>query len=139
MLLDSLSTYVGLLVALSIATERVVEIVKAAVPYLREGEATSLKEVHRRALLHLVAVISGVLVAYFARPALPPELVGTSPKPALLFALGLLASGGSAMWNSALGYVEAIRNVRRDVRNAVDDIGAAAADRRQARIPEQLR
>lgn len=66
---------VGLLVALSVASERVVEIVKGLIPRLTGKSEVKWKEGVRRTLNQLLAVGAGILTAYLARPALPLEVV----------------------------------------------------------------
>src|SRR5262245_36062259 len=96
--LNSISSLVALLVALSVASERLVEIVKGFVPFLNQENATNpAAEARRKAILQAMAVVAGVLTAFLAGPALPESLVPDHWYSKL--ALGLLASGGSGFWN----------------------------------------
>ena len=68
---SQLTSVVGLLVALSVASERLVEIIKGGVPPLT-GKGTVLwKENVRRSANQALAVGAGILTAYLARPAIP--------------------------------------------------------------------
>lgn len=110
--MDTLATTVGLLVALSIASERLVEIVKGLSSFLRIAQQDEKREATRRMLLHVLAVAAGIATAFLARPALPTNAFPVTDPMAVL-ALGLLASGGSGFWNAVLGYVLQVKNQNR--------------------------
>jgi hypothetical protein len=105
--MESLSTAVALLIALSVASERLVEIVKGWIPYLnRKFEVTPKRtpknkkeyfesEGVRKAIIQLMAVAAALL----ARPAIVKVLPAWDSTSHFL-ALGLLSSGGSGFWNS---------------------------------------
>lgn len=115
-----LSTIVGLLAALSVASERLIEIVKGFIPWLDKQNPDPSTETRRRAALHALAAVAGVLTAIVAGQAFPDTL---HVPPGLLgkVVLGLLASGGSGFWNSILDYVN----------NAKDLKGAQAEQKKQ--------
>jgi len=122
---DKLSAMIGLLIALSVATERLVEIVKGVVPPLNGKSTIAWRENLRCACNQLLAVGAGVLTAFLARPAIPAELLPSTNATAMV-ALGLLASGGSGFWNSVLAYVLSLKDMK----------AVAARDaRRQAGLP----
>ena len=91
--------------ALSVATERVTEFIKR-VPFISSflsAKTTGAKEDIRVICVHALAVaIAMVLCFYF--PELAPKMDGAQATPTfgLCFIYGLLASGGSSFWNSAL-------------------------------------
>ena len=109
--MESLSTAVALLIALSVASERLVEIVKGWIPYLnRKFEVTPKRtpknkkeyfesEGVRKAIIQLMAVAAGIATALLARPAIVKVLPAWDSTSHFL-ALGLLSSGGSGFWNS---------------------------------------
>lgn len=104
-MLDTVIAVIGFILALSIASERLVDIIKGFSPWLQE-ENPKIKEYQRRSLLQILAIFSGVLSAYLAQDAIPPEMAN------LHFAvLGLLASGGSGFWHAILNYVTGIKNI----------------------------
>lgn len=96
---------------LSVATERVTEFIKR-VPkisdYLSANLPPGRQEDVRVILVHLLATIIGTTVCYFFPQLAPDALVQKTAEGAsylqfhwcILF--GLLASGGSGFWNSAL-------------------------------------
>jgi hypothetical protein len=119
-----LTAIMSLLIALSIAAERLVEIVRGFIPALNTPRADAKWEGRRRAGLQLIAVGAGVLTAWLARGAIPTELVDVTSGWSVL-ALRLLASGGSGFWNAILTYFLKVK-----------DIKAAEADARKKGLEE---
>ena len=110
---DTLVTLVGLLVALSVASERLVEIIKGLVPALDKENADTMKEGWRKAGIHTLAIASGVLTALLARPALHGVLPDPWSTTGSYVALGFLTSGGSGLWNGILGYVKNVKDIKK--------------------------
>lgn len=145
-----LTAIVTILITLSIASERLVEIIKGFIPYLNpdtsEGppEADTVfpepyKEAKRKAIISIVAVCCGIATAFLASPILAgifkdlfsgstckltvgfANLGENSPCGFdlsgnglfLVLALGLLASGGSTLWNSILEYLLKIKDLKK--------------------------
>jgi hypothetical protein len=110
---NGLTTVLALLVALSVAAERLAEIIKGVFPCLNQENADPKKERWRKIALQLLAGGCGVLTAYLAGPAIRgvvPEAWTTGWG---LLALGLLASGGSGFWNAVLGYVKNVKDIKK--------------------------
>jgi hypothetical protein len=100
-----LTSVISLLVALSIASERLVDIIKGLVPWLNQQRRKPVEEGWRKAALQVIAVIAGT-TAWLAGPSVPAhDFTGK-------LALGLLASGGSGFWNSILTYVTKAKDVK---------------------------
>lgn len=108
-----LSTIVGLLIALSVATERLVEIIKGIVPFLNEQHDNPTRESWRKAVLQAIAIVAGIITALLARPAISDIVSGPWNTFPGLIALGLLASGGSGFWNSVLTYVLMVKDIKK--------------------------
>jgi hypothetical protein len=108
-----LTAIVGVILALSIASERLVEIIKGFIPDLNKQDADPKAEGRRRSYLQILAVFSGVLTAFLARDYIPPEIAKPTESWSIL-GLGLLASGGSGLWNSVLTYVTKAKDIKRD-------------------------
>jgi len=104
-----ITTVISLLVGLSIASERLVDIIKGLVPWLNQERRKPAEEGWRKAALQIIAVFAGITTAWLAGPAvpdfLPHDFTGN-------LALGLLASGGSGFWNSILTYVTKAKDVK---------------------------
>jgi hypothetical protein len=132
MSLDSLPTVITLLIALSVAAERVVEIIKSLFRWLDEAHENPREEGFRRAALHALAALSGIIISWLAWPIvaqvltpIPDNAIG--PRISTVFALGLLASGGSGFWNSMLTYVESLKELKRaDAQEREAQLKAAA-------------
>lgn len=127
-MLDTLSNLLAVLIALSVAAERLVEILKNLVPYLRTEQAAANAEARRKLVLQLLAVAAGIATAFLAETVLPTRL----QDPRHLVLLGLLASGGSGFWTSILGYVTSVKNVGQ-VQAAQQNLTLAAHAARLAR------
>ncbi|MGI4887197.1 MAG: hypothetical protein ACRYFR_19755 [Janthinobacterium lividum] len=108
-MLDKLSNLLAVLIALSVAAERLVEIVKNLVPYLRTTQTPANAEARRKLVLQLLAAAAGVATAFLAKELLPTPL----QNPRHLVLLGLLASGGSGFWTSILGYVNNVKDIKK--------------------------
>jgi energy-converting hydrogenase Eha subunit A len=90
-----LTTVISLLIALSIASERLVDIIKGLVPWLNQQRRKPAEEGWRKAALQILAVIAaGITTAWLASAAMPKG-VGIPDDWTGTLALGLLASGGS--------------------------------------------
>jgi hypothetical protein len=110
--LGNLSTLVSLLIALSVASERLVEIIKGVIPFLNCTNDDPTKEGWRKAALQALAVVAGIITALLARSAIGesvPAVLNSTPG---FLALGLLASGGSGFWNSILTYVNKVKDIK---------------------------
>jgi O-antigen ligase len=107
----TLYALVALLVSLSVASERLVEIIKGLFPSLNQENSDPKKEGWRRAGLQALAVLAGIITALLARPAIQgmekwDTLAGT-------LAIGFLASGGSGFWNAILTYVKNVKDIKK--------------------------
>jgi len=110
--MTKLTTVVSLLIGLSIASERLVEILKGFIPALDQQSSDPHKEGRRRAVLQILAVIAGIVTASLASPMIPKEVYDATSIWGIL-ALGLLASGGSGFWNSVLTYVTKVKDIKK--------------------------
>jgi len=122
--LNDLSVVVSLLVALSIASERLVSTIKGLIPFLNQENPDPIKEGRRGSILQTLAVISGIVTALLARPVVSDIVPKAWNSNLGLLALGLLASGGSGFWNSIQGYVNQVKDIKKlqveQVKKAVD-------------------
>lgn len=119
-----LTMLVTLIAALSVAAERLVEIVKGLIPWLNEDK-TSLtagpltakqqkSERHRKAALQLLAVIAGIVTTGLAWPAVGGIIPADTLAKQILMVIGIgfLTSGGSGLWNAILMWILHIKNIR---------------------------
>jgi len=107
--LTELTALVSLIAALSIASERLVEIIKGYCPSLDQQKEDPKEEGKRRSNLQMLAVASGIVTALLARDYVPAQLSDPSRGWSII-GLGLLASGGSGFWNSILTYLLKVKD-----------------------------
>lgn len=138
---NKLIAIVTILITLSIASERLVEIIKGFFPKLITPPSDDPQlEARRKANVSLLAVASGIITTFLASPLLAgifKDLFKDSSCPMfiswfgslgnnapcgfslntngllLILALGLLASGGSSLWNSILEYLLKIKDLKK--------------------------
>jgi hypothetical protein len=106
-----LAAFVTLMIALSVATERLVEIVKGLSSFLNCENPDPRKEGWRRSLLQILAVAAGIFTAWTASSYVPEEIARPTESWHIV-GLGLLASGGSGFWNSVATYVLKLKDVK---------------------------
>lgn len=107
-----LESFIGLLATLSIATERLVEIVKGVVPWINEAKPDPKAEGQRRTALHCLAVVAGmasVALAQYCGLQLPDKLENLFG----YLAIGILVSGGSGFWNGIVSYIGNVKDVKK--------------------------
>jgi len=108
--------------AMSIAAERVVEIIKGIVPSLAATDPDVKKERRRHMTLQLVAALAGIGVAAAAHDQVnrsfddflnsSGDVWGMGLMAVKYVILGVMVSGGSALWNHALDIVGAVKTVQ---------------------------
>ncbi|MEZ4297880.1 MAG: hypothetical protein R3B70_23185 [Polyangiaceae bacterium] len=132
---EKITAIVTVLVALSVASERLVEITKGLIPYLGEKSAENprgVAERWRRPLVQMLTVASAVLITALARNAIPDEVLVHREDPLSILALGLLASGGSGFWSSILGYLEQVKNIKKGLVTELKKAGSLPPERSDA-------
>jgi hypothetical protein len=126
MTLESLSSLLALILAISLASERLVTIVKTALPWLNTpartvtGEEDDEADRPRRLLLQLLALagawVTSWLVATGDALQVSDLLLGKVPytdgKSLPVWLVAVLGSGGSAFWAQILAYTRAAREIR---------------------------
>lgn len=103
---------VSLLAALSVATERLVEIIKGSIPWLNAPAGDAKQEGWRQAALHVLAAVAGIVTAWMANSVITGTIPGQWSTGGGIIVIGLLASGGSGFWNSILSYVKATKDLQ---------------------------
>ncbi len=137
--MEQLWALVTMLLAISIATERAIAILKSAVKRLADPKPDPAKpdepapgDRWRRLAVQLIAVaIAWVLAALVATKApgvkFPSNIFGdmafgplTGQLKLPIWLVGLLASGGSAFWNSIVEMLRAVKEAKRAERRLAD-------------------
>ena len=109
---QTLYSLVMALAALSVASERLVEIIKGSIPYFGQKSDDPYQESLRQAAIQLLAVAAGTLTAYLAKDLLPTAVLGKGEFTRFLL-LGIMISGGSGFWNSILSYLVKIKDIKK--------------------------
>jgi hypothetical protein len=107
-----LAAFVSLMIALSVATERLVEIIKGFFAYLSNAQPDERSERHRKSALQLLAVVAGIFTAWSSSSYIPAEIAKPTETWQII-GLGLLASGGSGFWNSIATYVLKLKDLKK--------------------------
>ncbi|MBK8959758.1 MAG: hypothetical protein IPM80_15375 [Proteobacteria bacterium] len=110
---STLQATLGLILSVSIASERLVEIIKGMSAWLNEAKPDPRAEGCRRSALQALAVASGIATAFLAQPLLAPMYSEMSDHRLACVAVGLLASGGSGFWNAILSYVLQVKELKK--------------------------
>ena len=112
----NISSFLTYIAALSVATERVTEFTKR-IPWIsnllsarRQGSAEDVRVI----AVNLLAVVVGMVLCHSFPGGLQSAGLGDGKDASwlLCFGCGLLASGGSSFWNSAL---DTLRGVKQKV------------------------
>jgi hypothetical protein len=122
---------VTLLATLSVAVERVVEIIKGMVPFLGKQLDPGPAENRRRALLQALAVVCGAVAAYMAQGQIvkidaAKWLVAPDLHYAGFLIFGFLTAGGSAFWNHILDIIGALKTQKENTAKATAPVAAPA-------------
>jgi hypothetical protein len=111
--INNISSIITLLAALSIASERLVEIIKGFVPFLStETPDRPDNERIRKAILQILALAAGLITAWLTKDTGAIQTLIPDSKLAWI-PLGLLASGGSGFWNSVQTYVSKAKDLKK--------------------------
>lgn len=106
-----LAAFVALMIGLSVATERLVEIIKGLFETLNCERQDPVAEGRRKSALQVLAVLAGIATAWAASPYIPMELAKPTESWQII-GLGLLASGGSGFWNSIATYALKLKDLK---------------------------
>jgi hypothetical protein len=90
--------------AVSVAVERVTEIVKQMFPWLTQPPADPTKWNQRTTVLQLLALCTGIAIA-----AVGELQIGGKTGWAVYVLVGLLSAGASRFWNNILGIIKAMK------------------------------
>ena len=111
--LSKTTEIVTLLAALSMASERLVEIIKGYFPSLNTAFENPDEEGKRRVKIQIIGVIAGILTAALSAGLLPETLYRPGNHEVMsIILVGLMVSGGSGFWNSILTYTAKIKDVK---------------------------
>ena len=132
--LDDLTKLLALLVAVSVAAERLVEILKTFIfKNLSKVLTDPDQEARRQVKVQVLALVASLLTALLLRT------VGTLAMSwGATLALGFLASGGSSLWNSLLGWAKGLKDIRQTQGEQVRQADQAGARIVPPELPRQV-
>jgi phosphatidylglycerophosphate synthase len=110
--INNLSSFVTLLAALSVASERLVEIVKGFFGFLSTENTDPAQERRRKTYLQILALLAGLLTAWLTKDVNAVKALIPDTQLAWI-PLGLLASGGSGFWNSIQTYLAKAKELKK--------------------------
>lgn len=133
--MSEVSAFVGIMIAISMAVERCVEILKGMIPQLGISNTDPTKDGRRSACVQGLAVFFGALIAEVSKT----QIAGAVPSvkqvfdggwlvalaPCLL--VGFMASGGSGFWNHILDLLGAMKVKQEAVAQADTQLQLKAA------------
>ena len=119
-MITEISKLVSIILAISLASERLVVFLKTLIPWLADKPATDQSvypknDTVRRIIVMLIAFLAAWLTSGFLAEAGKPFGFGYIKISDQLFLpcgiMGLLASGGSAFWTNILAYTSAAKDI----------------------------
>ena len=103
---SQLENIITMLIAISIASERLVEIIKGYFPWLNLENQDPVIEGRRKSALQILAVVAGIVTAFLTQPFVAGSFSAIKHP-------DLMASGGSAFWNVILNYLLQVKNLKK--------------------------
>lgn len=129
--IPTLTKLITLVLAISLAGERLVTLLKTSIPWLAGPTTTTppandRSDIPRKVVVMLISIFSCILTAYFVAKGDGNDAAKTSKDLyGLPFQLiGLLASCGSAFWTNILGYLKAVSDIKSE-QSAQEKINSA--------------
>ena len=110
---SQLENIITLLIAISIASERLVEIIKGYFPWLNLENQDPVIEGRRKSALQILAVVAGIVTAFLTQPFVAGSFSAIKHPDLMTLCIGLMASGGSAFWNVILNYLLQVKNLKK--------------------------
>lgn len=113
--IDFLIAAVSMLVVLSGAAERLVEVIKGFIPSLNRAVQDPVAEAQRKAWVQALTIVVCLLTAYLTRDLITEGLGkgATDVDWRLVVTMGVLAAGGSSLWNSVLTYLVSAKDIKK--------------------------
>jgi hypothetical protein len=132
-MIEKLTLLATVLLAISLASERLVAIVKSIIPWLAEDKTNTQGVTDFRAdrWRQLIVQLLAIATSYvsiglaFGTWTLTSNVSTEIPYPVL--AVSILGSGGSAFWRTILGYTSSVKDIKTEVKAQL-----AAENRRRA-------
>lgn len=111
--LDSISLLAALALGIALATDRLLVTIKSAIPVL-DGEWKERENIRRLIVQVLAFLISWTAATYIGEGGPFGEIVLTDQVGMPCIIVGLLGSGGSALWKDVLNWTNAVKDLRKE-------------------------
>lgn len=132
--LDDLTKFLALLAAVSVAAERLVEILKTfAFKNLSTVLPDPKQEERRQVKVQMLALTASLFTAVLLKFV---DILDMSW--GAILALGFLASGGSSLWNSLLGWAKGLKDIRQTQGEQVRQADQAGVRIAPPELPRQV-
>jgi hypothetical protein len=122
-MLDTLISFVTVLLALSVASERLVELIKGFSSALTGQKSDAAVERRRQLTIHWLSLAASAVAVFL----LQDYIVSTLKLKELGWLQGMaftiLSSGGSSMWNSILTYLLSLKTLKQQAVTAQQRVG----------------
>jgi len=102
--MTNLTALLAFVAGLSVATERITEVIKGLWPWLTTEKRATAEEV-RKAVVHILAIAIGAVLAWLSYSQVASVIGSQAGSIGMYLLFGAMASGGSGLWNSVLDIV----------------------------------
>lgn len=124
-MLETLTAFVTVLLALSVTSERLVELIKGFSEDLTGKKVEAGVERKRQLQIHGLSLVTSAIAVWLAQDYIVATLKLTNWNLSQATAFTILASGGSSMWNSILSYLLSIKSLKQQHLAADQKVGNA--------------
>lgn len=105
--MTKLTALLAFVSGLSVATERITEVIKGILPWLTTEKKGTTEEV-RKAIIHILAIVIGAVLASLSWGQVSGAIGSSTGTLGMYLLFGAMASGGSGLWNSVLDIVREV-------------------------------
>ncbi len=114
---EFINSFVGVVAALSLASERAVAVIKNVWPWLRDEKAAATsvaspgQEEGRRLMVTGISYVTSLFICYYSFGGLDVSVgPNGSTRPVSAFIVSLFALGGSAFWSQVVSTLSSIKD-----------------------------
>ena len=126
--MDKITALLAFLATLSLATERITEMVKGLFSkFLAKEQSDETKEGRRQAAIHFIAIAVGTGLSLTVKGQIATIAGLSAANFWVCLMFGAMASGGSGLWNSLLDIAREVNKQKEQLTNTLKNNPAAAA------------
>lgn len=124
-MLETLVTFATVMLALSVASERLVELFKGFSEDLTGKKLDAAIERKRQLKVHWLSLLTSAAVVFLLQDYIKSSLDLPTMGAWEFIAFTILASGGSSTWNSIVSYLLSLKNIKQQTVNEEQKTGNA--------------